>query len=260
MMIETVTTHIPALENMKKYPEVLYALGNQNLLTRPKVSIVGTRRPSAYTKQLTYNLALELSKRGVCLVSGAAMGVDAIVHNGAGFSNTIAVVANSLEIRYPAVNRSLIESIEKEGLLLSQFASPFKATPWSFVVRNELVVALGDVLIVTEADANSGSMRSVEFALKMGKSIYVLPHRLTESKGTNQLLAEGLATPIYDIETFADGYGVSPQNTGIVKDEFFYFCQTSPTLDDAITKFGDRVYEAELEGLILIEEGLVRLV
>jgi len=144
--------------------------------------------------------------------------------------------------------------------VLSQFPATFKATPWSFVIRNELVVALGDVLIVTEADEDSGSIRSVEFALKMGKEIYVLPQRLGESKGTNKLLAEGLAKPINDIEKFADAYGLVPKNEILEKDDFFYFCQTSPTLDLAIEKFENRVYEAELEGIIYIENGLVRLV
>ena len=258
-MIFSISEHIPALENMKKYPKELYSIGNSELLKRPKVSIVGTRRPSSYTRNFTYLLSQSLSKRGVCIVSGAAMGVDAIAHSGAGFKNTIAVVANSLNVRYPAVNRSLIESIEKEGLMLSQFPETFKATPWSFVVRNELVVALGDVLIVTEADEKSGSMRSVEFALKMGKKIFVLPQKLDESRGTNKLLAEGLADPIYDVEAFSNMYGISPKNEDIEKDDFFYFCQKSPTLDSAIKKFSDRVYEAELEGLIFIENGLVRL-
>jgi DNA processing protein len=93
----------------------------------------------------------------------------------------------------------------------------------------------------------------------MGKQIFTLPHHIGESSGTNRLLKEGLATPIYDIEEFASGYGVVPQDSTIQKDEFFYFCQTTPTLDEAISKFGDRIYEAELEGLIRIEHGLVNL-
>ena len=259
-MIVSIEYNIPELENMKKYPKELYSIGNLSLLQRRKISIVGTRRPSNYTKQYTQLLVQELVKRGIALVSGAAMGVDAIVHMSAGYENTIAVVANGLDIRYPSVNRVLIESIEKEGLLLSQFSKGTKATPWSFVVRNELVVALGEILVVTEADENSGSMRSVEFALKMGKEVYVLPHRLGESRGTNRLLTEGLAQPINDILQFADIFGVEPQNSYIEKDEFFYFCQTMPTLDEAVAKFSDRVYEAELEGLIQVENGLVRLV
>ena len=259
-MIASLDYKIPELEDMKKYPKELYSLGNCSLLQRRKISIVGTRRPSAYTKQYTQLLVQELVKRGIVIVSGAAMGVDAIAHTSAGSKNTIAVVANGLDIRYPSINRHLIESIEKEGLILSQFSKGTKAAPWSFVVRNELVVALGEVLIVTEADENSGSMRSVEFALKMGKEVYVLPQRLGESNGTNNLLAEGLAKPINSILQFSNRFGVEPKNSHIEKDEFFYFCQTMPTLDEAVAKFNDRVYEAELEGLIHIENGLVRLV
>jgi DNA processing protein len=259
-LIEIYKEHIDELDSMKKYPRELYSIGDRTLLQRPKVSIVGTRRPSSYTKQFTHTLSKSLASRGVCIVSGVAMGVDAIAHNGAGAENTIAVVANGLDIRYPVVNRFLIENIEQRGLLLSQFPIGFRATPWSFVVRNELVVALGDVLIVTEADKKSGSMRSVEFALKMGKRIFVLPHRLNESLGTNSLVESGLAEPIYDIEKFCNSYGVVPKDDNIERDEFFYFCQTSPTLDEAIAKFNSRVYEAELEGLIRIENGLVSLV
>ena len=258
-MIASIEHKIPELEDMKKYPKELYFLGDLSLLKRRKISIVGTRRPSTYTKHYTQLLVQELIKRGISLVSGAAMGVDAIVHTSAGSENTIAVVANGLDIRYPSINRHLIESIEKEGLVLSQFSKGTKAAPWSFVVRNELVVALGEVLIVTEADESSGSMRSVEFALSMGKEVYVLPHRLGESNGTNKLLVEGLAKPINDILQFSNKFGVEPKNSHIEKDDFFYFCQTVPTLDEAVAEFNDRVYEAELEGLIFIENGLVRL-
>jgi DNA processing protein len=74
------------------------------------------------------------------------------------------------------------------------------------------------------------------------------------------LLEEGLAKPIYNIETFANSYGISPKNDLLIKDDFFYFCQTAPTLDAAVEKFNSRVYEAELEGIIAIENGLIRLI
>jgi DNA processing protein len=255
-MSQNITENISALESMKKYPKSLTYIGNLDLLKRPKVSIVGTRRPSRYTQQSTYALARALAKRGVCVVSGAAMGVDAIAHEGAGADNTIAVVANGLDIRYPVVNKNIIESIENNGLMISQFNDGFRATGWSFVVRNELVVALGDMLIVTEAALDSGSMRSVEFAIKMGKPIYVLSHRIDESLGTNQLLKNNEATVIYDIEQFVSAFGEEAQDNRI-KDDFFYFCQTSPTFDACVDKFGDRVYEAELEGIITIHQGIV---
>jgi len=257
-MSESLIEHLPALDAMKKYPSELFYKGNISLLNRPKVSIVGTRRPSAYTRQYTYVLAKALSKRGVCVVSGAAMGVDTIAHEGAGSENTIAVVANGLDIRYPAINQNLIHNIEEHGLMLSQFNDGFRATGWSFVVRNEIVVALGELLIVTEADLNSGSMRSVAFAQKMGKEIWVLPQRLGESLGTQTLLLEGEAKVIQDIETFVSRFGEAAQET-MPKDDFFYFCQKSPTFDEAVEKFGDRVYEAELEGTLSIHNGMVRL-
>ncbi|RLA71149.1 MAG: DNA-processing protein DprA [Epsilonproteobacteria bacterium] len=257
-MSKPVIENIPALSVMKKYPKTLFYKGNLSLLQRPKVSIVGTRNPSNYTREFTYRLAKALAKRGVCVVSGAAMGVDAIAHAGAGEENTIAVLGNGLDIRYPVLNRSLIENIENRGLLMSQFNDGFRATGWSFVVRNELVVALGDSLIVTEADMNSGSMRSVEYALKMGKEIFVLPQRLGESLGTNALLSEGKATVITDVEIFSSRFG-QPASSDIEKDDFFYFCQSSPTFDATISRFGDRVYEAELEGVVRIHNGIVRL-
>ncbi len=257
-MSQILTQHLPVLDSMKKYPPTLFYKGNLDLLQRPKVSIVGTRRPSNYTRHATHTLANALAKRGVCVVSGAAMGVDTIAHTGAGEANTIAVVANGLDIRYPAVNQNLLASIEEKGLVLSQFNDGFRATGWSFVVRNELVVALGDILIVTEADLNSGSMRSVEYALKMGKEIFVLPQRLDESLGTNQLLHTMKATAIHDIEAFASRFGQIADD-GVEKDEFFYFCQKSPTFDESLKKFGERVYEAELEGIITIQNGIVRL-
>jgi len=257
-MSHTVPFEIPALQAMKKYPERLFYRGDLSLLERPKVSIVGSRNISDYTRAMTYQLAKALAKRGVCVVSGAAMGVDAAAHSGAGAENTIAVMGNGLDIRYPAINQKLIEQIEQRGLVLSQFVDGFRATGWSFVVRNEVVVALGDILVVTQAEIESGSMRSVAFAQKMGKEIWVLPHRLTESSGTNRLLLDGEAKAIYDIETFAARFGVSASSE-TPKDAFFYFCQGVPTLDEAIERYADRVYEAELEGTIRIENGKVLL-
>jgi len=201
-------------------------------------------------------LSLALSKAGICIVSGGAMGVDAIAHNGAKSSNTIAVLPNGLNHKYPAINKNLLSSIEEEGLILSQFDDDFKATSWSFVVRNELVVALGNVLIVSEAELGSGSMRSIEFALEMGKKIYVLPHRIGESSATNRLLQDGKAEAIYDIANFVTEIsGVTYKDK--IEDEFIEFCKTSPTYDEAIAKYGEKLFESELDGVIEIRQGRV---
>jgi DNA processing protein len=243
---------------MKKLPEQIAYIGDVGMLERPSVSIVGSRRPSSYTRQYTHDIASALSRRGVVTVSGAAMGVDAIAHLGAGAADTIAVLPSGIDVRYPAVNRELIRDIEEQGLTLSQFEAGFAATSWSFVLRNEIVVALGDVLVVTEADEGSGSMRSVEYALEMGKEIFVLSHRIGESMGTNGLLRRGLAQPIHSVEDFVARFGVETSSQ-IPRDEFYYFCQQHPTFDEAVSVYGDRVFEAELEGVLSIEGGIVSL-
>jgi len=246
--MEKIDFSIEQFDGLKDRPKEMYYKGNLSLLHRPKVSMVGTRHPISYTKQLCMKLGIALKKRGVCVVSGGAMGVDALAHKSS-FPNTIGVMANSLDIIYPKVNCSLIKSMEKESLLLSEYARETKATRYSFVLRNRLVVALGDVLVVAEADLNSGSMRSVEFAQKYGKKIFVLPHRLEDSLGTNQLLRDGLATAIYDIDSFADKFGEAEQD----KDEILEFCKIDNSFENALQKYGDRIYEYELEGKIEVK-------
>lgn len=245
---------IKELLSMKKYPQELHLEGDTSLLKRQKVSIVGTRKPSTYTRNMISQIANELSSRGVVVVSGAAMGVDALAHKAA--HDTIAVLPCGIKQRYPKINAQLIDNISKNGLIVSQFDENFRATPYSFVVRNEVVVALGEVLIVAEADLDSGSMRSVEFALKMGKPIYVLPHRLGESEGTNKLLLEGKAEAILDIQKFCDRFVIKEQKP---LSDFLQFCQKRPSYDEVVQKYAVELFEAELEGSVKVEDGVVFL-
>lgn len=258
-----------ALQQMKKPPKALAYQGDQELLDALKVSIVGTRRPSQYSRSFTQQLASALSRQGAVIVSGGAMGIDAVAHIGAKSENTIAVLPCGIDQRYPAVNKNLLNEIAQNGLLLSQFEEGFRATPWSFVLRNELVVALGEILIVSEAELDSGSMRSVEFAQEMGKEIYVLPQRLGQSGATNRLLQENKAKAIYDIEIFvaeffakyADSQGVAKRNldSKMGEDPFYTFCKSVPYYEELLKAFPDRVFEAELNGEIRIQNGKVYL-
>ncbi len=242
---------IKELASMKKYPQNLSYSGDLKLLKKTKISIVGTRKPSKYTREFTQKLASTLSKHNICVVSGGAMGVDATAHLGAGSSNTISVLPCGIDIKYPSVNKNLLCDIERDGLLLSQFEYGFKARPWSFVTRNELVVALGEVLVVCEAELGSGSMRSIEYAIAMNKEIFVLPQRLGESSATAFLLNSGKAKAIYDIDEFVSQFSDEIDLNPYAKsDEFLEFCQTNPTYDEALVKFPNRVFEAELSGEI----------
>jgi DNA processing protein len=254
-MISTINFHIDELASMKKYPNELFYIGNIELLKKRKVSIIGTRRPSSYTKEFTYKLASKLSNAGICIISGAAMGVDALAHQGASSNNTIAVVANGLDIRYPSVNKNLIIDIEKNGLMLSAYKEKEKAKNYTFVLRNEIVVALSEFLIVTQADVDSGSLTSVNYALKMGKTVYTLPHRINESLGTQELVKKGLIQVIYDVDEFI--YNICGIKNIKVEDEVLEFCKNNPSYESAISKYPNKIFEYELEGKIKIENGKV---
>jgi DNA processing protein len=250
--------NISELKSMNKIPNSIYYRGNLELLNRTKIAIVGSRRPIAYTKKLTFELALALSKKNVCIISGAAMGVDAIAHKGAGHSNTIAVMANGLDIKYPAVNKNLIHDIEKSGLTLSLYEDNVKARPWSFVVRNEVVVALSDILIVTQADMNSGTMRSVEFAIKMNKPIYVLCHRMGDSEGSNSLLQSGLAKAILNVNDFINEVlSNNDSMPNVENDSILEYFKHNPSYEEGVKKYSQEIFMYELEGKISINSGLI---
>ena len=255
-MINKLDFKIDELTSMKKHPNEIFYIGNTELLKKRKVAIVGTRKPNLYSKEFTYKLASKLSNANICIVSGAAMGVDAIAHQGAKSDNTIAVVANGLDIKYPSVNKSLIIDIENNGLVLSAYKEKEKAKNYTFVLRNEIVVALGEVLIVTQADIDSGSLSSVDYALKMGKKIYTIPHRINESLGTQKLLQKGLIEVIYDIDEFVEKLSgkksIQPQD-----DEVLNYCSFNPLYEDAFAKYSNKIFEYELEGKIKIENGKV---
>ena len=240
---------------MKFDIELLSFKGNKDLLDRPKISIVGSRRPNQYTKQMTLTLAKKFADIGYVIVSGGAIGVDTLAHNGAGPDNTITVMPCGLDHIYPAINKTLITNIQKNGLCLSQFDNNLEARNYTFVQRNELVVSLGEVLIVTQADENSGSLRSVEFALKESKKIYVLPHRIGESEGTNRLLEQNLATPIYNIDEFVSSFGSHSVSTSAIIEYF----KTNPTYEESYAKYPEQLIEYEISGAIDIINGKVHI-
>lgn len=238
----------PQLNRLKKPPKKLYYKGNLELLKLPMVSIVGSRRASVYTKNCVLNLAKTLSNAGICVVSGAALGVDIKAHEGA-FPNTIAVFGNGLDIVYPRANLKAIERIYGSCLALSEYDFSTPAAAHRFLERNRIVVALSKALVVAQADLKSGSMQSARMAQELGVKIYVLPQRLGESDGTNELLACGKAELINDFDEFASKFTT---NLPKVKDEILDFCKNGANLDEALAKFGDKIYEYELFGKLVI--------
>ncbi|RXJ87710.1 DNA-processing protein DprA [Arcobacter sp. CECT 8985] len=257
-MTNCIDFKIKEFEKLKKYPKELFYRGNLELLKKQKVSIVGTRRPISYTKIQTHNISSLLSSRDICIVSGGAMGVDAIAHQAATPKNTICVLANGLNIKYPKVNKNLLEQIEQNGLLISTYKDDTLATKYTFVHRNELVVALSDILIIMQADENSGSIRSLEYAIKMNKKIYTIAHRIDENKGLLPFIKNGQVEVIYDINEFLNSVKKDDSNNN--KDEVLEYLKTNPSYEEAICKFPEKIFEYELNSIFKVENGVCKVI
>lgn len=242
--------------DLPKPPQELHFEGDIALLEKPLVCVVGSRRASSYSKQTVFRLCSTLKSAGAVVVSGAAMGIDAAAHEGA-FPSTVAVVANGLDILYPPVNRALLQKIYQNALAISEYAQGVSATKYSFVIRNRLMVAMSKAVVIAEAEHDSGSMRTAEFAIKLKKPLFVLPHRMGESGGTNELLKRGLARAIYDFSDFLEQIGLENAPRMDTSDELLLFCRNGVGYEELCERFGDRVFEYELQGLLRIENSTV---
>lgn len=243
-----------SLQDLPSPPAQLHYRGKPELLHRRIVAIVGTRRPYQYTKQMVSQLASRLGQADVAVISGGAMGVDAIAHQGA-FPSTIYVAASSLDILTPKTNAHLLQDIYVRGLALSEYPESQRAYRHSFIERNRLVVALSEAVVIAQADPKSGSMASARIAKELGRPLYVLPHRLGESEGTWELVRRGDAAIINDIEGFARMFGAVTAKTE--SDPLIDFCKHPRKMDDVYREFGEVLYEYELEGKVIIKEGMV---
>ena len=190
------------LSRLHDAPKELYYRGaNPNdLLSRPVVAIVGSRKMSPYGRAVTEMLTNDLVRAGVVVISGLALGVDSAAHRAvvdAG-GTTIAVLAGGLDIIYPNSHAGLAESIvQTGGTLLSEYPTGMPALKHTFIGRNRIIAALSDAVLIPEAAINSGSLHTAAFALDMGLPVLAVPGPITSqlSSGTNQLIKTG-AMPV----------------------------------------------------------------
>ena len=164
----------------------------------PVVSIVGSRKPSAYGKEVTERLATDLAKAGCVIVSGLALGVDCIAQKAAieAGGTVVAVVPNELPDISPRTNYQLAMSIiEQGGAVVSEWMKGDNkiVNRWSFLERNRLVSGLADGIIITEAAERSGTLNTASHALNQGRDLFVVPGNITSplSAGCNTLLKQG---------------------------------------------------------------------
>lgn len=156
-------------------PYMLYYRGNSDILLKPAIAIVGTRKPTGRGIEASERLAAELAYCGFVVVSGLAMGIDAAAHRGALMKNnegTIAVLGTGVDTISPAINKRLGGQILSQGsCIISEFAPAESGATWHFPKRNRIISALSQATIVIEAPAGSGALITADFAIEHNREL-----------------------------------------------------------------------------------------
>lgn len=194
------------LSTIPRPPRQLHYLGqiSSDLSKQPCVAVIGSRRVSQYGRHVTDMLVRELSRQGIIVVSGLALGVDAIAHKSAIDANgrTVAILPCGLDRIYPSSNRLLAQQIlERGGVLISEYAAGTEPRKEHFIARNRIVSGLSAGILITEAAEKSGTLHTANFGLEQGREVMAVPGNITSplSAGTNQLIKTG-ATPVTSVD------------------------------------------------------------
>lgn len=202
-------------------PVVLFRRGDHRRLGNPRVAVVGTRRATGYGIAVARALGRDLTEAGVSVVSGLAIGIDAAAHRGAvdaleaesdstldvgsdrcqHRAGPLAVVGANLVDVCPRRNHELARRVADLGVIYSEVPPGVRSAPWRFPVRNRLLAAMCDAVVVVESAGNGGSMHTVREALDRDRSVFAVPGPVgvSSSEGPNQLLRDG-AAPCLDVE------------------------------------------------------------
>lgn len=198
-------TYPPLLRKIEYAPPVLYICGN---LTdddrRYAIGIVGTRKMSAYGRQVTEHFTTELVRGKVTIVSGFALGVDSAAHTTAldAGGRTIAVLASGLDQLYPPSNYNLAKRIvdSGQGALLTPFPLGVRPEAGNFPARNHIISGLSLGVLVAEAPERSGALITANSALAQGREVFAIPHSIFSpgGAGANKLIQDG-AHPVTNV-------------------------------------------------------------
>ncbi len=185
----------PALGELEDPPKRLWARGRLALLSAPCVSIVGTRKATAYGERVAHALARSAALAGATVISGLARGVDAAAHAGAleASGATVAVLGTGINLVFPKAHRQLQQTIANRGLLLSELPPDDPAHGGSFPRRNRIIAALATVTVVVEAGVASGALITAAHAAALGRAVAAVPGPIDvpQALGSNELLRDG---------------------------------------------------------------------
>ncbi|WP_313704387.1 DNA-processing protein DprA [Massilia sp.] len=202
-----------SLANIPDPPLLLYIHGRSELLTRPALAIVGSRNATSQGQANARHFAASLSRAGVCVVSGLALGIDAAAHEGAleGMGATIAVVGTGADLFYPSRNRALGERIARDGCIVSEYPLGTPPTPGNFPRRNRIISGLSAGVLVVEAAAQSGSLITARVANEQGREVFALPGSIHAplAKGCHALIRDG-ARLVETVGEILEAMRVSP--------------------------------------------------
>ncbi|NRH20533.1 DNA-protecting protein DprA [Candidatus Gracilibacteria bacterium] len=230
------------LRTIKQAPYLLYVRGILRE-ERKMLGVVGSRRSTSYGKKILEKIIPELIHANCGIVSGGAHGIDALSHSITLESDgyTISVFGSGIDIFYPSENSRLFEKIiEKGGVLISIFPIGTKPEPFYFPIRNEIVAALSDGIIIPEAGIKSGTLITANLALEHGRDVFAVPGDIFRetSSGTNSLIAKGEAKCIQSATDILEEYfpNISSSTISLFSEK---------TFDDEIQK---NIYNVILEG------------
>lgn len=194
-------------------PPALWSLGNQDLLTRPMVALVGARNASAIGRRMAKKLARELGEMGYVVVSGLARGIDAAVHDASLPTGTIAIQAGGIDTIYPKENAELSLKIAEQGLRLSEMPMGLSPMARHFPRRNRIISGLAQAVVVVEGAARSGSLITAKNALDQGREVMAVPGNPLDPRaaGCNLLIREG-ALLIRDANDIHDALNAQPKH------------------------------------------------
>lgn len=175
-------------------PACLFARGRR-LSDGPSVAVVGARVCSAYGREMASLIGGGLGAAGVTVVSGAALGIDAIAHRGAlrARGETVAVLGSGIDVPYPRGNRDLIEEIAVAGTVVSEYPPGTRPVPRRFPARNRIVAALSRAVLVVEGAGGSGSILTAEFGMELHREVMAVPGPVTSplSDAPHDLIRDG---------------------------------------------------------------------
>ncbi|MDP6798899.1 MAG: DNA-protecting protein DprA [SAR202 cluster bacterium] len=192
------------LKEIYDKPPVLNVRGSLLAEDERAVAVVGTRRPTAYGRQATYQITHDLARSGVTIVSGLARGIDAIAHRAAleAGQRTIAVMGSGLDVIYPREHAALVNQIVENGAVMSEHPLGAKPSAQNFPRRNRIISGLTMGTVVIEAPEGSGALLTSRHALEQDREVFAVPGSIFSpgSKGVNELIRDSGAKLVLDAE------------------------------------------------------------